>query len=80
MARPHTGQTSEQEQEIAAVKVKLKPVLGIRPPVYLIAIYSLLLAGILFLLLFYPGIRRPGSRVAFTSTPPGAAVYVQTTT
>ena len=57
-------------------QVRLKPVLGIRPGVYLTVIYSIVIFLILFFVLLYPGITRPGSVVVFTSEPSGAALKV----
>ena len=56
--------------------VRLKPILGLRPGVYLAAIYSAVLLAALFLALALPGIRRPGAVVVFSSEPFGAAVRV----
>ncbi|MDR1363603.1 MAG: hypothetical protein LBJ35_06100, partial [Spirochaetaceae bacterium] len=56
--------------------VKLSPVFGLRPGVYVTVIYSLIIIIILFFLLIFPGITRRGSLVAFTSEPSGAAVRV----
>jgi formylglycine-generating enzyme required for sulfatase activity len=56
--------------------VRLKPVLGIRPGVYLSAIYALVLLGLLFFTLCYPGLSNPGSLISFRSEPSGAAVRV----
>jgi hypothetical protein len=52
--------------------VKLKPILGIRPGVYLARIYSAAILLVLFLALVYPGLGRPGSRASFDSEPRGA--------
>jgi hypothetical protein len=56
--------------------VRLKPILGIRPGVYLAWIYGLVILFILFALLFLPGITRPGALVSVGSEPYGAAVLV----
>ncbi|MDR1352253.1 MAG: SUMF1/EgtB/PvdO family nonheme iron enzyme [Treponema sp.] len=57
-------------------EVKLKPVFGIRPGVYLAYIYSLAIFLVLFFILVYPGLARPGSRASFDSEPRGAAVRI----
>jgi hypothetical protein len=57
-------------------RVKLKPFLGIRPGVYLTAIYSVILLGILFLLLVYPGLKNPGAVLRINAEPRGAAIRV----
>lgn len=60
-------------------RVSLKPLLGLRPGIYLSVLYAALLTAILFFILLYPGLTRPGSRVTFTSQPEGAAVRVDDT-
>ncbi|MDR0456080.1 MAG: SUMF1/EgtB/PvdO family nonheme iron enzyme [Treponema sp.] len=57
-------------------KVELKPILGIRPGVYIALMCALVLLLGLFLLLFYPGIARPGAMVVMVSDPVGAAFRV----
>ncbi|MDR2052915.1 MAG: SUMF1/EgtB/PvdO family nonheme iron enzyme [Treponema sp.] len=64
--------TKEQEED----EVKLRPIFGIRPGVYLACIYSALVLIILFFVLVCPGLTRTGSRVSFDSEPRGAAVRV----
>jgi len=56
--------------------VRLPPVLGIRPGVYLAAIYGLVILLVLYFILLHPGIARPGSTVIFTTEPEGAALRV----
>ena len=65
-----------EQPEEESPEVKLKPFLGMQPGLYLTIIYGALLVIILFLLFFNPGLRRNGSKVAFTSRPSSAAVYV----
>ncbi|MFW5727099.1 MAG: SUMF1/EgtB/PvdO family nonheme iron enzyme [Spirochaetia bacterium] len=60
--------------EISAVK--LKPLFGMHPGMYLTILYALILMILVFLVLFLPGIRNYGSDVRFTSAPAGAAVYI----
>ena len=62
--------------DISKVTVHLKPVLGLRPGVYLTFLYAFVVVLILFLFLFLPGIAHWGSQVHVVSTPPGAAIYV----
>ena len=57
-------------------QVRLKPVLGMRPGVYIFIAGILVLALALFFILLYPGIARPGAVVVFTSDPSGAALRV----
>ena len=71
MAKP-----AEEIEDISQVEVKLKPLLGIKPGVYLTAVYGLVVLLVLFLLLFLPGIRKNGTRYTFESVPGDAAVYV----
>lgn len=56
--------------------VKLKPLWGIQPPVYVGLFYGIALALILFFLLFFPGLYRRGSLVTIHTLPQGASVYV----
>jgi hypothetical protein len=56
--------------------VRLKPVLGIRPGVYLAVVYGLVILLVLYFILLHPGITRPGAVVEFTSEPWGAALRV----
>ncbi|MDR1956577.1 MAG: SUMF1/EgtB/PvdO family nonheme iron enzyme [Treponema sp.] len=56
--------------------VHLPVLLGIRPQVYLAALYALILLIVLFFLLLYPGISKPGSVLVLRSEPLGAAVRV----
>jgi hypothetical protein len=57
-------------------QVRLKPILGLRPGVYLAMIYGFVILLVLYLILLRPGIIRPGAVVVFTSEPWGAAVRV----
>ncbi len=56
--------------------IELKPVLGIKPGIYLTVYYSLILLAILFLILILPGIRNFGSRINFTASPDDVAVWI----
>jgi len=66
-------QTPKQEDED---QVKLKPIFGIRPGVYLTFLYSFILLVILFFLLVFPGLRNPGSMLVVKSNPQGAGIRV----
>jgi hypothetical protein len=57
-------------------RVRLKPFLGLRPGVYLTIIYSAALLAVLFFVLIYPGLARPGSVVVLKTEPSGAALRV----
>jgi hypothetical protein len=56
--------------------VKLKPVMGIRPGVYLTGLYSFILLVILFFLLVFPGLTRGGAVLSVKTEPMGAAVRI----
>jgi gamma-glutamyl hercynylcysteine S-oxide synthase len=56
--------------------VRLKPILGMRPGLYLTLLYGVVILLVLYLILLRPGITRPGAVVVFTSEPWGAAVRV----
>ena len=64
------------EQVLPEDHVRLKPILGIRPGVYLAAAGAAVILIVLFFILLYPGIVRPGSMVVFTSEPEGAALRI----
>ncbi|GHT65994.1 hypothetical protein FACS1894110_08930 [Spirochaetia bacterium] len=57
-------------------EVHLKPLLGMRPGVWLSVIYGAAILLILFFTLIYPGLSRPGSLVSVKTEPRGAAVRV----
>jgi gamma-glutamyl hercynylcysteine S-oxide synthase len=57
-------------------RVKLKPILGIRPGVYLACVYGFVLLIILFFIFLYPALSNPGSVIVVKSEPWGAAVLV----
>jgi len=65
-----------EKPEDSEIQVKLKPFMGIRPGVYLIAIYSLVLLIIMFFLLLCPGLINNGSMLIVKSEPAGAAIRV----
>ena len=56
--------------------VKLKPVMGIRPGVWLTVLYSFVLLVILFFLLVFPGLVRGGAFLSVKTEPMGAAVRI----
>lgn len=57
-------------------QVKLKPLMGIRPGVYLTALYSLIILIALFFLLVFPGLKNPGAVLALKTEPDGAAIRI----
>jgi len=64
------------DEENSDIQVKLKPIMGIRPGVYLTVLYSFILLFIMFFLLLYPGLKNPGSMIIVSTKPQGAAVRV----
>jgi len=56
--------------------VKLKPIFGVRPGVYLACIYGIVLLAILFFIFLFPALSNPGSIIVVKSEPWGAAVLV----
>ena len=58
------------------IQVKLSPIMGIRPGVYLTALYSFILIVIIFIFLFLPGIRNPQTALVVKTEPFGAAIRV----
>jgi formylglycine-generating enzyme required for sulfatase activity len=71
---------SRKEQEplpdFSDVFVKLKPFLGLQPGVYLTILYSLVFLFVIFMVLFYPGLKAYGTYINFHSVPDRAAVWV----
>jgi formylglycine-generating enzyme required for sulfatase activity len=65
-----------EQQALPEDQVRLKPILGMRPGVYLAIAGSAVILAALFFVLLYPGIVRPGAMVVFTSEPAGAALRV----
>ncbi|MCK5199225.1 MAG: PEGA domain-containing protein, partial [Spirochaetales bacterium] len=64
------------DEDIEKAIVKLKPVFGIKPGIYLTVIYGLILLLALFFILVYPGVKNNGTMVYAETFPAGAAVYV----
>ena len=56
--------------------VRLRPIAGVAPGTYLTLLYGAALVALLFLVVVYPGLRFYGSLINISSSPPGAAVYV----
>jgi hypothetical protein len=70
--RPAAGiQENSREDE-----VRLRPLFGLRPGVYLGFLYALIILALLFFLLLLPGLLRPGSLVIVKTEPAGAALRV----
>ena len=70
------GKMSSAQTPLPEDQVRLKPILGIRPGVYLAIAGSVVILAALFFILLYPGIVRPGAMVVFMSEPSGAALRV----
>jgi gamma-glutamyl hercynylcysteine S-oxide synthase len=66
----------QEKQADAEIQVKFKPIYGIRPGVYLTALYIIILLIILFLLFLYPGLKNPGAALIVKTEPAGAAVRI----
>jgi len=66
----------QEKQNNTEIQVKFKPIYGIRPGVYLTALYSFILLLILFFLLLYPGLKNPGAVLIVKTEPVGAAVRI----
>jgi len=66
----------QQKQPETDDIVKIKPFMGIRPGVWLFALYSVVLLVILFLFLVLPGLLNNGAELALTTEPQGAAIRV----
>ncbi|MBU0928756.1 MAG: SUMF1/EgtB/PvdO family nonheme iron enzyme [Spirochaetes bacterium] len=63
-------------QDIDEAKVSLRPVFGIAPKYYVAAIYGVAALAVAFLLLVFPGLRKPGTLYSFVVDPPGAAISI----
>ena len=68
--------TKITNEDIEKASVKLKPVFGIKPGMYLTIIYSIIVLLALFLILILPGLKNNGVSLSVETAPPGAAVYV----
>jgi iron(II)-dependent oxidoreductase len=62
--------------DVTDVHVTLKPILGIRPGVYLIALYSVIALAVIFVLFFLSGLVDAGSYLNFGSQPLPAGVWI----
>ncbi|MCL2805535.1 MAG: formylglycine-generating enzyme family protein [Treponema sp.] len=57
-------------------QVKLKPIMGIRPGVYLTVLYSVVLTAIIFFIFLFPGLKNPMAALVVNTEPQGAAIRV----
>jgi formylglycine-generating enzyme required for sulfatase activity len=62
--------------DTSEVVVRLKPLLGMRPGLYLAILYGAVVVLLVFFLLFYPGLRNRGSYFTITTFPDQATVKV----
>ncbi len=69
--KPQPSDTQENQ-----IEVRLKPFLGISPVTYLSILYGIVILFILFMLLFFKGLRDQGEYIQVTTFPPGASVKV----
>jgi iron(II)-dependent oxidoreductase len=69
--KPHPPDAREERNEVV-----LKPFLGLSPGLYLTILYALLILFILFMFLFFKGLRDKGEYLRVTTFPPGASVRV----
>ena len=76
MAKP--AKPAEETEDISQVEVRLKPILGIKPGVYMTGIYGVAVFFLLFMLLFNPGIRNNGTVYTVEIVPAGANSYWRT--
>jgi len=66
----------QEKQADTEIQVKFKSFYGIRPGVYLTALYIFILLLILFLLLLRPGLKNPGVVLIVKTEPAGAAIRI----
>ncbi|MFW5743498.1 MAG: SUMF1/EgtB/PvdO family nonheme iron enzyme [Spirochaetota bacterium] len=68
--------SNEEQPRPEEVEVKLSPVLGVDPTVYVPIVWGALLLVVLFFVLVFPGIKRHGSLVTVVASPPRASFVV----
>jgi hypothetical protein len=66
----------QEKQTNIDFQVKLKPIFGVRPGVYLTFLYSFILLTFIFFLLFFPGLKNPGAVLVVKTEPAGAAIRI----
>ncbi|MCL2067212.1 MAG: SUMF1/EgtB/PvdO family nonheme iron enzyme [Treponema sp.] len=69
-------ETSQNQQGEKDDLVRLRPLFGLRPGIYLAFIYSILILVILFFILIYPGMKNLGALAVLKTEPEGAALRV----
>lgn len=68
--------SNEEQPRPEDIEVKLRPVLGVEPTVYVPVVWGALLLVVLFFVLVFPGIAHHGSLVTVVASPPRASVVV----
>jgi len=72
-AAPKNNESNESDEDV----IKLKPILGIRPGVYLTILYSFIILLVFFFLLIFPGLNNKLTAALSVKTEPdGAAIRV----
>ncbi|MCG8480249.1 MAG: SUMF1/EgtB/PvdO family nonheme iron enzyme [Spirochaetales bacterium] len=66
----------QSKQEIEDLHVRLKPIFGIAPERYIVAVWAAALLLASFLLFVLPGLRNYGTKLTITSSPEGAQVLI----
>ena len=74
--KKRTASRHRSATPIENISVRLKPVLGIQPRIYVLCVWLLLIVLVIFLLLILPGIRNNGTRLTIRSIPPDASVII----
>jgi iron(II)-dependent oxidoreductase len=74
--KPVRRKPQPAETQVDQSEVHLKPFLGMSPGLYLTILYTLAIVFILFMLLFFKGLRDKGEYLRVTTFPPGASVKV----
>lgn len=69
----------EEKMPVSVEPVKLKPLLGMEPGLYLTILYTLIILVVVFLVAFLPGILKGGKRVMFVSSVHPSVVRVNGT-
>ena len=77
-AKALKGAPAEGEEgfDPRTIEVRLKPIWGIDPAVYVPIVWAALIIGTLVWALFMPGSRGPGARIYVSSDPAGSVAYI----
>jgi len=68
--------SQEPLPDFSDVRVTLKPILGIRPGIYLTFLYALIFISLIFVVFFLPGIINNGTWITFQSSPLPASIWI----